>query len=94
MMYWEGDQEYLAFGMGAASFFNGYRFSRPRTLKKYEDWVRELETGEWDFLFEKGPSDIIKHDCEDLSVETRIKLLETVVMCQLRKNKGLEIKKL
>lgn len=93
-MYWEGDQEYLAFGMGAASFFNGYRFSRPKTLKKYENWVNELEAGEWDFLFEKGSSDKVKHECEDLSVETQDKLLETVVMCQLRKNKGLEIKKL
>ena len=93
-MYWEGDQEYLAFGMGAASFFNGYRFSRPKTLKKYENWVNELETGEWDFLLEKDSVDKIKHEHEDLSVETQDKLLETVVMCQLRKTKGLKIKKL
>ena len=94
LMYWEGDREYLAFGMGAASFFNGFRFSRPKTLKKYQTWVDELEAGEWDFLFEEGANAGIKLDCEDLSIETPQKLLETLVMCQLRKTKGLEIKKL
>lgn len=38
-MYWKGNIEYLAFGMGAASYTNKTRFTRPKTLKKYFQWV-------------------------------------------------------
>ena len=38
-MYWTGNQEFFAFGMGAASFTNGQRFTRPKTIKKYEQYV-------------------------------------------------------
>jgi len=38
-MYWKGNVEFLAFGMGAASFTEGLRFTRPKTLKKYFQWV-------------------------------------------------------
>ena len=34
-MYWDGEQEYMAFGMGAASYVDYKRFTRPKTLKKY-----------------------------------------------------------
>jgi len=39
MMYWEGDIEFEAFGCGATSYLDGYRFERPRSLKKYFDFV-------------------------------------------------------
>ena len=42
MMYWAGDTEYLAFGCGAASFLDRVRFSRPKTLKKYYQYVDKL----------------------------------------------------
>jgi len=39
LMYWEADREFLAFGNGAASFVNEYRFSRPRGIKQYFTYV-------------------------------------------------------
>ncbi len=38
-MYWTGYQPWLAFGNGAASFVNRVRFSRPRSLVKYYEYV-------------------------------------------------------
>ena len=40
-VYWE-NQPYYAFGMGAASYVAGRRFTRPRTRREYYAWV---ETG-------------------------------------------------
>ena len=46
-MYWEGDTEYLAYGCGAASYIDGYRFSRPKTLKQYYRYVdSDLKIGD------------------------------------------------
>ncbi|WP_072619659.1 radical SAM family heme chaperone HemW [Spirulina major] len=36
--YWE-NRPYYAFGMGAASYTDGIRFSRPRTRQAYYDWL-------------------------------------------------------
>jgi coproporphyrinogen III oxidase-like Fe-S oxidoreductase len=41
MAYWEGVQ-YYAFGLGAASYLGGRRFSRPRHMASYKAWVEEL----------------------------------------------------
>ncbi len=38
-VYWE-NRPYYAFGMGATSYVNGYRFTRPRQTKEYYNWVR------------------------------------------------------
>lgn len=40
MVYWEG-LPYYAFGMGAASYLEGRRFSRPRKLNAYLKWLKE-----------------------------------------------------
>jgi oxygen-independent coproporphyrinogen-3 oxidase len=37
-VYWQ-NQPYYGFGMGAASFFDGKRFTRPRTRREYYAWV-------------------------------------------------------
>ncbi|MGB2923822.1 MAG: radical SAM family heme chaperone HemW [Limnothrix sp.] len=37
-VYWE-NRPYYAFGMGAASFTNNQRFTRPRTRHEYYNWV-------------------------------------------------------
>ena len=42
-MYWTGDTPWLAAGTGAASFLAGYRHSRPKSLKKYYDYVDTLQ---------------------------------------------------
>jgi oxygen-independent coproporphyrinogen-3 oxidase len=37
-VYWE-NSEYYGFGMGAASYLNRQRFTRPRTRQQYYEWV-------------------------------------------------------
>lgn len=37
-VYWE-NLSYYGFGMGAASYTNGKRFTRPRTRREYYEWV-------------------------------------------------------
>jgi oxygen-independent coproporphyrinogen-3 oxidase len=38
-VYWER-QPFYGFGLGAASYVNHYRFTRPRTLNQYSQWVQ------------------------------------------------------
>lgn len=40
-VYWE-NRAYYGFGMGAASYVQGYRFTRPRTRREYYAWVKQL----------------------------------------------------
>ncbi|HEY9673211.1 MAG TPA: radical SAM family heme chaperone HemW [Waterburya sp.] len=40
-VYWE-NRPYYAFGMGAASYVQGHRFTRPRTRREYYAWVQQL----------------------------------------------------
>ncbi|MFQ3638090.1 MAG: radical SAM family heme chaperone HemW [Cyanobacteriota bacterium] len=42
-VYWE-NRPYYGFGMGAASYVNHQRFSRPRTRREYFEWVDGLES--------------------------------------------------
>uniref|UniRef100_A0A0D9XYD1 Radical S-adenosyl methionine domain-containing protein 1, mitochondrial n=1 Tax=Leersia perrieri TaxID=77586 RepID=A0A0D9XYD1_9ORYZ len=44
--YWQ-NRSFYAFGLGSASYINGVRFSRPRRMKEYADWVQRLENGAW-----------------------------------------------
>lgn len=41
LTYWK-NQPYYGFGMGAASYVNGQRYSRPRTLRQYRQWLTDL----------------------------------------------------
>ena len=38
-MYWQGNAQYYAFGLGAASYLQRRRFSRPRGMGAYKQWV-------------------------------------------------------
>lgn len=42
-VYWE-NLPYYGFGMGAASYVEGQRFTRPRTRKGYYQWVQSLQS--------------------------------------------------
>jgi oxygen-independent coproporphyrinogen-3 oxidase len=47
-VYWK-NQAYYGFGMGAASYTNGQRFSRPHTRATYYAWVKDyLQSGSVD----------------------------------------------
>lgn len=44
-VYWH-NQPYYGFGMGAASYVNNQRFSRPRTRREYYDWVKDYQANQ------------------------------------------------
>jgi oxygen-independent coproporphyrinogen-3 oxidase len=47
-VYWK-NQAYYGFGMGAASYTDGQRFSRPRTRESYYAWLKDfMATGSLD----------------------------------------------
>ncbi len=56
-VYWE-NKPYYGFGMGAASYINGKRFTRPRTRREYYAWltdgaiINEPEISPTDWLLE------------------------------------------
>lgn len=74
-VYWE-NRPYYGFGMGAASYVQGCRFTRPRTRREYYAWVEHLieAGGVW--------------DCPELTQEDV--LLETL-MLGLRLAEGLNL---
>ena len=41
-VYWQGNAQYYAFGLGAASHLQRRRFSRPRGMGAYKQWVPEF----------------------------------------------------
>ena len=43
-VYWSG-KPYLAFGLGAASYIDWLRFSRPKSMAGYKQWVSDLALG-------------------------------------------------
>ncbi|WP_009545885.1 radical SAM family heme chaperone HemW [Crocosphaera subtropica] len=42
LVYWE-NKPYYGFGMGAASYTNNQRFTRPKTRKSYYEWINQLK---------------------------------------------------
>lgn len=43
-MYWSGDTEWIACGTGAASYINKVRFTRPKSIKKYFEYVKNIDS--------------------------------------------------
>ncbi len=41
-VYWRGDEDYYAFGLGASSRLRGVRVTRPRSMRDYSGFVDEL----------------------------------------------------
>lgn len=41
-MYWEGDKPWMACGTGAASFHDNVRFTRPKSIAKYFEFIDDL----------------------------------------------------
>jgi oxygen-independent coproporphyrinogen-3 oxidase len=74
-VYWE-NRPYYAFGMGAASYLNRQRFTRPRKRKEYYAWVQKL-------IVSGGIIDTPQIDEQDILLET--------LMLGLRLAEGLEL---
>lgn len=87
-IYWDG-HGYYAFGMGAASYTNSHRFTRPKRLNSYLQWLKGYE----DIVNHSKAKDIQQYivpstEAEKLSNED---ILTDTVMLQLRKSDGLNI---
>ena len=77
-VYWH-NQPYYGFGMGATSYVWGQRFSRPRKLKDYSQWVQTL------------PRDQGQIDCP---VNTQLEIIQETLMLGLRLAEGVRIEQL
>ncbi|XVE54539.1 hypothetical protein DITRI_Ditri03aG0089900 [Diplodiscus trichospermus] len=75
--YWK-NKPFYGFGLGSASYVCGMRFSRPKKMGGYIDFVQNLENGTVDYI---GNTEI---DTRDLASD--------VVMLSLRTARGLDLK--
>ncbi|KAJ0923811.1 putative coproporphyrinogen dehydrogenase [Helianthus annuus] len=75
--YWI-NKPFYAFGLGSASYINGTRYSRPKKLKDYTNYVKNLEDG----LVDLGEEDDV--DEGEMAMD--------IVMLSFRTSKGLEFK--
>lgn len=76
-VYWE-NRSFYGFGMGATSYLNGDRVSRPRKLREYYNWIEAPhltdETSQIDYLLD--------------SLMTRLRLKEGIDLKQLTEQFG------
>ncbi|KAE8670338.1 WUSCHEL-related homeobox 1 [Hibiscus syriacus] len=75
--YWK-NKPFYGFGLGSASYVSGMRFSRPKKMRGYIDFVQSLENGTADYT---GDTDTNVRD-----------LASDVVMLSLRTARGLDLK--
>ena len=61
-VYWK-NRPYYGFGMGAASYTNGQRFTRPRKTKEYYKWVE-------DFIAAKGVLNCPQTPADEVLLDT------------------------
>lgn len=76
--YWI-NKPFYSFGLGSASYINGTRYSRPKKLKDYTNYVKDLENG------------LIDWSQEDDDVDEGEMAMD-IVMLSFRTSKGLEFK--
>jgi oxygen-independent coproporphyrinogen-3 oxidase len=77
-VYWE-NRPYYGFGMAAASYVQGQRFTRPRKRREYYEWVQQLQR---------------QGGAIDCPVVTREDLLLDTLMLGLRLTDGLRLQTL
>ena len=87
MVYWTG-LPYYAFGMGAASYMLGRRFSRPKRLNAYLKYLEELE-GEVGGYGNLGAPVVPGSTLPEESVDDR---LTDTIMLRLRLSEGLDLR--
>ncbi|EEF51856.1 heme chaperone HemW [Ricinus communis] len=76
-IYWK-NKPFYGFGLGSASYVNGVRFSRPRKMREYMNYVQNLENGTVDC------SGNGNRDAKDLALD--------VVMLSFRTARGLDLR--
>jgi len=82
-VYWE-NRPYYGFGMGATSYINGQRFSRPRKTREYYQWVEQL-------ILAGGKIDCLVTPKEEVLLETLmlgLRLAEGLSLVALRQQFG------
>lgn len=77
LTYWK-NKPFFGFGLGSASFVGGLRFSRPKGMKGYVEFVENLENG--------------MVDCHKNNHIDSMDIATDVVMLSLRTAKGLDLK--
>ncbi|XP_049932124.1 uncharacterized protein LOC126409791 [Nymphaea colorata] len=81
LTYWT-NQPYYGFGLGSTSYVGGVRFTRPRRMRKYAEFVEGLADGE----SENGL--VLEHKDDDAPRKERAM---DIVMLSLRLARGLDI---
>lgn len=76
--YWQ-NRSFYAFGLGSASYLGGMRFSRPKKMKEYANYVQGLEDGA--VLNHEGNGLV---DAKDLAMDTVMLSLRTAVGLHLK----------
>ncbi|KAI4365972.1 hypothetical protein MLD38_021904 [Melastoma candidum] len=76
-VYWK-NLPFHGFGLGSASYVQGRRFSRPKKMREYTEFVNKLESGDIDDRVDKLP------EPNDLAMD--------VLMLSLRTANGLDVK--
>lgn len=82
-VYWE-NRPYYGFGMGAASYVQGCRFTRPRKTREYYQWVQQL-------IQNAGKVDCLPTSASEVLLETLmlgLRLAEGLSLSNLAKQFG------
>lgn len=83
-VYWE-NRSYYGFGLGATSYTQGIRFTRPRTRQNYTDWVKDYQRSPEEIpgKIPGEPVSPVEHLLESLMLGLRLRegvILETLPM--------------
>lgn len=88
IVYWTMD-EYIGIGIGAASFFNGRRYSNTSDIKQYVDTMEEVfEKRSIDEAYRIPELLSIRHIDETVDIDT---LMEEYVIFGLRMTRGISV---
>lgn len=85
MVYWEGGTFY-GFGMGSASYLQARRFSRPKRLGAYRQWVEALTAEATQRGRQLPGGELAPESADDLLLDT--------IMLRLRLADGLDLRQL
>lgn len=80
-LYWRGDEDWLAFGLGATSRLGGVRVARPRGVRAWEAWVEGLSAA----------GGVPGGGGGAVNPPSRADLLTDIVMLRLRTADGLDL---